>query len=87
MEFARDSSSRRARRDAVLVPAYGRTGEDDASDLDEAEVGSAADMDDDDVRCGDMGYYVMVVSCGDMNIVYIGTVLRERGRNEQVNGF
>ena len=56
----------RPRCDVTLAqPANGRTGGDDDSDLDEAEVGGVAEMnghDDNDV--GDM-VWIMVVRCGD----------------------
>ena len=47
-------SLRRARRDVALAqPANGRAGDDDDSGVYEAEVGGAAEMDDNDV--GDAG--------------------------------
>ena len=59
-------SLRRARHDGTLAqPANGRAGEDDDSDLGEAEVGGGVEMNGyDDNDTGDMGY-IMVVRCGD----------------------
>ena len=84
-------SLRRARRDVTLAqPANWRAGEDDDSDLDEAEVGGAVEMNGhggNDVS--DMGF-IVVVSCGDGILVSTQSSEKEGATNrcnEQEHSF
>ena len=63
-------------------PANGRAGEDDDSDLDEAEVGGAVDMNghnDNDVRV--MGY---IMSCGGGILVSAQSSEKEGATNRNI---